>query len=216
MVIDAVFFDFGGVILTSPFEAFTSYEVRVGLPPDAIRTVNSSNPDDNAWARFERSELDVEQFISQFEAEADALGYVIDARDVLACLHGDLRPKMVEAVRRCSVDRKTALLTNNVISMRDERDATGSLDDAAHPFDDIVAMFDVVVESSVIGIRKPEPEFYVRACELADVDPRNVVFLDDLGVNLKPARSLGMTTIKVVDPDDALRELEAVLGIPLM
>lgn len=210
MVIDAVFFDFGGVILTSPFEEFTSYEVRVGLPPDAIRNVNSSNPDDNAWARFERSELTVEQFIEQFEAEACALGYSIDARDVLACLRGELRPRMVEAVRRCSTRWTTALLTNNVVSMRVDDHTT----DGAR-MGDVVSLFDVVVESSVIGIRKPEVEFYIRACELAEVDPNNVVFLDDLGVNLKPARALGMTTIKVTDPDVALRELEQILGTSL-
>jgi len=206
MDFDAVFFDFGGVVLSSPFEAFAVYEQRVGLPPDAVRMINATNPDTNAWARFERSELGVDEFVDTFEHEARDLGLEVSGADVLACLDGSLRPAMVEVVRRCSASLTTALLTNNVVSM--ERDRSDLID--------VISLFDVVVESSVVGVRKPQPEFYELACELAKVEPERVVFLDDLGVNLKPARAMGMTTIKVdADYDAAILELEAHLGIPL-
>ena len=213
MMFDAVFFDFGGVILSSPFEAFTVYEQRVGLPPDAVRTVNSTNPDDNAWARFERSELTVDQFLQAFESEAIALGYDIKGAEVLACLDGELRPNMVEVVRRCAESFTTALLTNNVVSMQaaDLDDATGE----RAGFAEVLSYFDVIVESSRSGVRKPQPRFYEIACELAGVAPDRVVFLDDLGVNLKPARAMGMATIKVGDPEIAIDELESLIGIPL-
>jgi len=206
-VIEAVLFDFGGVILTSPFEAFAAYEVEAGLPPDTIRQLNATNPDTNAWARFERREVDPTQFARLFEAEAAASGHTVDASRILEGLHGALRPAMVEALRRCAARLRTALLTNNITPI------------GAQPFTDpvgeVVGLFDVVVESSVVGCRKPEPRFYELACEGLGVAPESCVFLDDLGVNLKPARAMGMTTIKVVDPDDAIAELAAVVGFPL-
>lgn len=205
-----MFFDFGGVILSSPFEAFSAYEQRAGLPRDAIRTVNATDPDHNAWARFERNELDVSAFVAAFEAEARALGHELDGWAVLACLEGELRPPMVEALRRIHGPFRTALLTNNVVTM-----SAAGLVDRAGPFAEVLAHFDVVVESSRVGVRKPEPAFYELACTLAEVTPDRVVFLDDLGVNLKPARAMGMRTIKVVDPMDALAELGELLGLDL-
>ena len=211
---DAVFFDFGGVILSSPFEAFAVYEQRVGLPPDAVRTINATNPDDNAWARFERSEIDVAEFVATFEREALELGFELSGADVLACLDGELRPEMVDVVRRCSADYTTALLTNNVVTM--DAANLGANSAGHHAFGDVLSVFDVIVESSVVGRRKPQPEFYELACELADVEPSRVVFLDDLGINLKPARAMGMTTIKVCDPFEAIAELERVTGISIL
>jgi len=206
--IEAVLFDFGGVVLTSPFDAFARYEVEAGLPHDTIRRINATNPDTNAWALLERREVDVERFCRLFEAEATELGLVVDAQRVLAGLHGDLRPAMVEAVRRCADELGTGLLTNNVTPLADQ--------EAARPeVLSVVALFDVVVESSLVGCRKPEPEFYELACAWLGVEPSRCVFLDDLGINLKPARSMGMTTIKVEDPAVAIAELEAVLGFPL-
>ena len=210
---DAVFFDFGGVILSSPFEAFAVYEQRVGLPPDAVRTINATNPDDNAWARFERSEIDVAEFVATFEREALELGFELSGADVLACLDGELRPEMVDVVRRCSADYTTALLTNNVVTM--DAANLGANSAGHHAFGDVLSVFDVIVESSVVGRRKPQPEFYELACELADVEPSRVVFLDDLGINLKPARAMGMTTIKVVNAAQAIGELEAATGLAL-
>ena len=219
--IDAVFFDFGGVILTSPFEAFAAYEQRTGLPRNFIRTVNASNPDDNAWAHLERNAIGIDQFVEEFEREAAALGGAVDGRAVLQCLRGDLRPEMVEVVRRCSERWTTALLTNNIVSMAmsdpaSAADSGGPAEAAAEgDHGQVLSYFDIIVESSVVGVRKPDIRFYQIACELVSVRPERVVFLDDLGVNLKPARDMGMQTIKVADVDTAIAELEAILGIPL-
>lgn len=208
--IRAAFFDFGGVILSSPFEAFNGFEAERGLPRDFIRTVNATNPDANAWARFERSEVPFEQFCDLFEAECLALGHAVDARALMPLLAGEIRPAMVEAVRRCREQLVTACLTNNWVSFDDfPADARAGGRDAA------LAHFDHVIESSKVGVRKPDTRFYELACAACAVEPSEVVFLDDLGVNLKPAAAMGMTTIKVVDPDEALRALEAAVGFPL-
>lgn len=207
-MISAVFFDFGGVILSSPFEAFAAYEQRCGLPPDSIRTINATDSDANAWAQLERGELSLEEFVAEFEREAAQLGLSIDGHEVIACLHGEIRPRMVEALRRCAQALGTALLTNNFVTGTPEWSNGGS-------FANLVPMFDVIVESSSAGCRKPERRFYEIALEQMKVAAHEVVFLDDLGVNLKPARDLGMHTIKVGDPDVAIAELEVVLGIAL-
>jgi putative hydrolase of the HAD superfamily len=199
-----VLWDFGGVILSSPFEAFAHYEQQHGLPDGFLRTVNSTNPHDNAWAKLERSEVPFEEFCSLFEAEALALGHQVDARVVLGLLSGEVRPEMVEAVRRCREHCKTALLTNNFIAP-----------EGGIGLDDVLSLFDVIIESSKAGVRKPDPRFYRMACDALGIEPHEAVFLDDLGINLKPAREMGMHTIKVVDPADALAELEAVVGFPV-
>lgn len=205
--IRAVLWDFGGVILSSPFEAFANYEREHGLPVGAIRGLNATNPDTNAWARFERSDISFDEFCDLFEAEAEAAGHTLDARRVMALLHGEIRPQMVEALRKLkTAGYKIACLTNNVRS-GDERDRA----DVA----EVMALFDHVTESRHAGVRKPEVRFYELACEAIDITPHEAVFLDDLGINLKPAAKLGMRTIKVGDPDVALTELEAILGISL-
>ena len=206
MAIRAVMFDFGGVISSSPFEAFARFEAENGLPPGFIRAVNATNPDDNAWARLERSEVDVETFGVLWSEEARTLGHDVDGRSVLQMLSGDIRPRMVAAVRACRPKYKTACLTNNFLSSEvvvSEQVAS------------VYALFDVVLESRALGVRKPDPRFYELACEAVGVRPDESVFLDDLGVNLKPARALGMHTIKVTDPDDALAALERLTGLSL-
>ena len=195
------------MILTSPFEAFNRYELEAGLPADTIRRLNATDSDRNAWARFERGEIDEAGFIDAFGAEAAAAGHDVDVARVLEVLRGDLRPAMVEAVRRCSQRLRTALLTNNF------RPAETEGDDPEMTA--VVELFDEVVESSVVGVRKPEVEFYRIACDRLGVEPGECVFLDDLGVNLKPARAMGMTTIKVEDPETALDQLEAAVGFSL-
>ena len=199
-------FDFGGVISSSPFEAFAHLEAERGLPPDFIRLVNSTNPDTNAWAQLERGELDVAAFDSLWSTEARALGHPLDGRLVLERLAGEIRPKMVDAIRSCRTKYKTACLTNNFI----RAEAELSTEVAS-----VYALFDAVLESRVLGVRKPDPRFYELACETLSVEPNQCVFLDDLGVNLKPARLLGMHTIKVTDPHEALVELEGLLGLSL-
>ncbi|QGG94801.1 HAD-IA family hydrolase [Actinomarinicola tropica] len=213
-MIRAALFDFGGVILSSPFEAFDRYERENGLPEGLIRTLNATNPDDNAWAKLERSQVDLGQFAELFEAEARAVGYEVDGRAVLGLLGGTVRPEMVEALRRCKERLLTGLLTNNFVSGA-ARDAAEDPTGRTAQIAEIMGMFDAIVESSKVGVRKPDPRFYEMACEMLGIEPSEAVFLDDLGINLKPARALGMTTIKVVDPDAAIRELEAAVGFPL-
>jgi putative hydrolase of the HAD superfamily len=201
----AVMFDFGGVISSSPFEAFEHLEDQRGLPRGFIRQVNATNPDDNAWARLERGEIDVAAFGALWAAEARALGgHDLDGRLVLERLAGEIRPQMVEAIRRCRAAYKTALLTNNFVRAEAELSSAVA---------DVYALFDAVLESRVLGVRKPDPRFYELACEALDVHPDESVFLDDLGVNLKPARALGMHTIKVTDPGEALAELAILTGL---
>ncbi|MDQ3312765.1 MAG: HAD-IA family hydrolase [Actinomycetota bacterium] len=199
----AVLFDFGGVVLTSPFDAFNEYERANGLPHDFIRGVNARDPDSNAWARLERAELDSDGFDSAFGDESALLGRRVPGAAVIALLAGSIRDEMVEAIE--DVRRRgllTACLTNNVVNSSPQ---TGS-EIAA-----VMSLFDDVVESSVIGVRKPEPRFYEIACERLDVDAEECIFLDDLGVNLKPARAMGMTTIKVTSGPQAVAELRAAL-----
>jgi putative hydrolase of the HAD superfamily len=205
--IRAVLWDFGGVLTTSPFDSFAAYEVDNALPPGAIRKLNATNPDNNAWARFERGQITVEEFVVRFEQEADEAGFAVDALALLSRLSGELRPAMVEALRRCRDRMKTGLLTNNFSLAEGERASDG--------YAAVLDLFDAVVQSSIAGCRKPDPHFYRMACDLLEIEPEEAVFLDDLGVNLKPARQMGMTTIKVVDPEAALAELEDVVGFAL-
>lgn len=202
----AVLWDFGGVILSSPFEAFNHYEALHGLPADFIRSVNATNPHDNAWARLERSDVGGAEFDALFADESESLGHRVPGAAVLGLLSGEVRPEMVALLDRVkAAGHKVACLTNNVTG------AFASAERAAE-VGAIMARFDAVVESSKVGCRKPEPRFYEIACELLEVAPTDCVFLDDLGINLKPAAAMGMTTIKVVSAEAAIRDLGAVLG----
>ena len=199
--------DFGGVILSSPFEAFNRYEADTGLPKDFIRTVNATDPHTNAWALLERNDITPAEFDAKFADESALLGHRVPGVDVLSLLSGDVRPFMVDALDTViGAGFLTACLTNNVVSHHD--DSPARPDVAA-----IMSRFHTVVESSKVGCRKPEPRFYEIACEQLSVSPEECVFLDDLGINLKPAAAMGMRTIKVVDPRQALDELSAHLGI---
>jgi putative hydrolase of the HAD superfamily len=205
-VIQAVLFDFGGVITTSPFDNFALLEERRGVPADTIRKINSTDPDTNAWAQYERNDVGVAGFCELFESEASALGFDIAGQDVLDCLKTEIRPFMVDAVRKIRDSFRTAMLTNNFSAGDDP--GSGSHGEAKQ-------LFEVIIESSKAGVRKPTPRFYELACEALDVEPSACVFLDDLGINLKPARAMGMTTIKVVDPHVALAELSDILELDL-
>ena len=201
--IAAVLFDFGGVLSDAPFAAFERYERDHGLPEGFIRSVNATNHLDNAWARLERNEIDFDEFCDAFERETEAAGSAVDAGVLFDSITGDLRADMIDAVRQCRREFKTGLLTNNFVPLAERG---GS---------DVLDLFDVVVESAVVGVRKPDPRFYLMACDALGIEPTEAVFLDDLGVNLKPARALGMTTIKVTDADTAIADLESVLGVSL-
>jgi putative hydrolase of the HAD superfamily len=209
----AVLWDFGGVILTSPFEAFRRYEREAGLPEDFIRSLNARNPDANAWAKMERSEVSLAEFVTLFQSEALALGHKVDGWRVLQAISGDIRPQMVEALRRCKAAFKVACITNNM--KHGDGPGMARSPDKAAAVAEVMALFEHIVESSKLGFRKPDPRIYRHACDLLGVTPEQCVYLDDLGINLKPARALGMRTIKVGDPDVAIAELEAMVGIPL-
>ena len=209
----AVLWDFGGVILSSPFEAFNRYEAEIGLPKDFIRSLNARNGDTNAWAKMERSEVSLEGFVELFEEEARQQGHKLDGWRILQSLSGDIRPQMVEALRRCSRAFRVACITNNM--KQGEGPGMARSADKAQAVAEIMTLFEHVVESSKLGLRKPDPRIYRHACDLLGVQPEECVYLDDLGINLKPARALGMRTIKVGDPDVAIDELQAMVGIAL-
>ncbi|NBQ99882.1 MAG: HAD family hydrolase [Actinobacteria bacterium] len=208
--IRAVLWDFGGVILSSPFEAFNRYEDSRGLPRDIIRRVNATNPHSNAWALLERSEISPARFDSLFAEESAALGHSIPGADVLGLLSGEVRPEMVAALDSViDAGYLTACLTNNVVSTSEPAN------ERQQEVRAVMARFHHVVESSKVGCRKPEPRFYEIACGLLGVTPDECVFLDDLGINLKPAAAMGMRTIKVGDPAAALAELAGHLDMAL-
>ncbi len=211
--IKAVIWDFGGVITTSPFEAFNRYERERALPLDFIRTVNATNPDHNAWALFERSEIDAAAFDVQFAHEARALGQDVRGADILPLLSGDIRPGMVAALKACKAVFSVGCITNNVSTGKGAGMA-GSLDKAA-AVANVMSLFDVVLESSKIGVRKPDPRIYQMMCDALDVSPDACVYLDDLGVNCKPAAQLGMQAIKVASEPQALAALQAIVKIDL-
>ena len=213
-VIEAILWDFGGVFTTSPFEAFNRFEAERGLPENFIRAVNSTNAHDNAWARFESAEIDVDEFDEAFRHEAEALGHGVGGKDVLTLLAGEFRPRMARVLAECGRHYKLGCITNNMKNLpsRTATTAPSDLERAARTAA-ILDRFDVVVESSVEGVRKPDPRIYRIACERLGVAPENAVFLDDLGINLKPARAMGMITIKVVTEDQAIADLERATGL---
>ncbi|HKO70264.1 MAG TPA: HAD-IA family hydrolase [Bradyrhizobium sp.] len=209
-MIEAVIWDFGGVLTTSPFEAFARFESERGLPADIIRRTNANNHWENAWAKFERAEVDLEAFDQLFAVESMALGAEVRGKDVLPLLVGDLRPEMVEALRVVKSRFKTGCITNNLPA-----NAIGSASGRSLYIAEVMALFDHIIESAKIGLRKPDPRIYRMMTDALGVDPRHCVYLDDLGVNLKPAREMGMRTIKVVNGPQAITELEAATGLSL-
>lgn len=209
-MIKAVIWDFGGVLTSSPFEAFNRYEAERGIPKDFIRGINATNPDTNAWAQFERSEISLQTFDHLFEAESRAAGHPIAGSDVIALLGGDLRPEMVTALKVCRERYQVGCITNNVSAGEGPGMAADTV--RAEAMQNVLRLFHNVIESRVAGVRKPDPRIYLMSCEALGVSPAEAVYLDDLGVNLKPARDLGMRTIKVGAPDTALAELEVMLG----
>ena len=209
-MIEAVIWDFGGVLTTSPFEAFARFERERGLPTDIIRRTNAENHLENAWAKFERAEVDVEAFDQLFADESLALGAEVRGKDVLPLLFGDLRPEMVEALKRVGTKFKTGCITNNLPA-----NAIGSKGGRTLYVAEVMALFNHVIESAKIGLRQPDPRIYRMMVEALNVEPKNCVYLDDLGVNLKPAREMGMTTIKVASALQAIAELEAATGLML-
>ena len=199
----AIIWDFGGVITSSPFDAFNEFEEVNGLPKDIIRTINSENPDMNAWAQFESNSITIDQFDDLFLKEAKAKGFDIKGRDIIKLLKGSIRENMVSFLRELKSDFKLGCITNNVKPSSEEN--------TDNETKEAMSIFDHVIESSIAGIRKPNPEIYMMSCDALNVSPDQCIYLDDLGINLKPARELGMTTIKVIQPEDAIQEVRNLL-----
>lgn len=212
--IKAVFWDFGGVITTSPFDSFNTYEATNNLDKDFIRKVNSTNPDINAWAKLERNEIDIVEFNDLFFSESSSLGHGVYGIEVIKLLQGQLRPEMIKALKAIQGNLVQACLTNNIVSP--ETTLSDENVSIAGKNDEVMSLFDFVIASSEQNVRKPDPAFYHLALKEAKVDPEEAVFLDDLGINLKPAKALGMHTIKVVNSQDALKELNSLLFINIL
>jgi putative hydrolase of the HAD superfamily len=204
----AVVFDIGGVVQDSPLHAIARYERDHGLPSNTINRAVVATGESGAWGRLERGELTVEAWCAPFESDCRAHGVEVDARRLMRYIAeaGRARPQMLRAIARLRQHGlRVAALTNNWASETPPADA--------HPLSE---HFDVVVESRAVGMRKPDPRIYRLACDRLGVEPAQAAFLDDIGANLKSARALGMRTIKVDDPDQALRELEALVGFDLL
>ena len=210
--VDAILWDIGGVLTASPFEAFNRFEAANGLPRDFIRGANATNPETNAWAQFESNQVDVDTFDALFRAETSAFGHPVNGKPVLEILSGAPRPRMIEALRNCKGHFRVGAITNN---MRPTSESSPAVEDPkrATLMEKAMSLFEVIVESSIEGVRKPDPAIYRIACERLGVEPARAVFLDDLGINLKPARAMGMHTIKVLNEDQALAELSAITGL---
>jgi putative hydrolase of the HAD superfamily len=217
--IKAVLWDFGGVFTSSPFEAFNRYEKAKGLPHDFIRKVNSTNPKENAWALYEQAKLTPPQFNDLFLKESTELGHPVPGADIMPLLAGQVRPAMVEALRECKKHFKVGCITNNMASGRaPPRRSAAPMEGAAPQAPAsagsvIMPLFDVVIESSKVGIRKPDPRIYQIMCEQIGIPAENSVYLDDLGDNCKAAAQLGMIAIKVVTVDETLDKLESATGL---
>lgn len=216
MSIEAVIFDFGGVFTTSPVENFARFEREHGLPEKFIGGVIKKDHHTNAWAQFERAEISLDDFDAAFAEETKAAGFEITGRTLVSLLALTLYPEMAEALRRVKASGlKTGCITNNLPQF--DSAAMVAESEKAAQAKAILNDFDHVIESSKAGVRKPEPRIYEMMCEALNVAPVNCIFLDDLGINLKPARAMGMTTIKVPmgDVTPAIEELSALLGLAL-
>jgi len=211
VAVEAVIWDFGGVFTTSPFEAFNRYEAAHGVPKDLIRTVNATNPHHNAWALFEQAKIDRAGFDTRFLEESTALGHPVRGADVLPLLAGDVRPRMVEALRLCKQHFKVGCITNNMA--QGQGPAMSATSEGAARTGGIMAIFDSIIESSKAGVRKPDPKIYLMMCERLRVETKACVYLDDLGINCKAAAQLGMVAIKVVSEAQALDDLAAATGL---
>ena len=209
--LQAILWDFGGVFTTSPFENFNKLEAGLGAPRDFIRQVNSTNPDKNAWAQFESNSVSLDDFDVLFADESEGLGFRIEGKAVINVLSGDLRPRMVEVLKVCKQHYKVACITNNVKAGKGP--GMNQNTEKANQVGQVMDLFDAIIESSVVGIRKPNPAIYQMACKTLEVNAQDCAFLDDLGINLKPAKELGMATIKVLTEDQAISDLSKLTGL---
>ncbi len=203
MTISAAIFDIGGVLTTSPVQSIRAFEREAGLSSGPLGAI-MADPD-GPWSAFETSSVTREGFIDAFEKAAAEEGLEVDGEAFLAAFVAGMapRPEFLAVVEGLRGRLKLGCITNNVAGEGDQRPDRGF---------DIYELFDVVIESAKVGVRKPDPRIYEMACQQLGVPLNETVFLDDFGVNLKGARALGITTIKVDDTLAAIEELERVLG----
>ncbi|WP_425408400.1 HAD-IA family hydrolase [Hyphococcus sp.] len=214
MKFEAVIFDFGGVFTTSPVQNFAVFERENNLPERFIGAVIKTNINDNAWARFERAEIDIDAFDAAFAEESRAAGFEIRGRTLVDLLSLTFNHAMIDALAAVKkAGYKTGCITNNLPRI----DSRGMLapSEKRETIESIHANFDHIIESAKAGVRKPEPRIYEMMCEALSAPPQACIFLDDLGVNLKPAKAMGMTTIKVPFDDvaPAIEELQSLIVI---
>ena len=206
----SIFWDFGGVITSSPFEAFNKFEIENDLPENFLRKVNSTNPQNNAWALLEQSKINQMEFNELFFKESSELGYGVEGLKVLNLLEGDLRLGMVDIIKTLKKMKFTqACLTNNFIPDNENQPDMIDLNKKA----EIFSLFDFIFESKEIGLRKPDQAFYDHVIKEVNILPNKIIFLDDLGINLKPAKAMGITTIKVISESQAKKDLGEILNI---
>jgi putative hydrolase of the HAD superfamily len=206
----AVIFDLGGVVLDSPLHAIAAFERDTGVPAGFVNRVVVDTGPTGAWSRLERGELSLEEWIPAFERDCDAAGQRLSARRMMDEIQkvSAPRPKMLAAIRAIRAQGlRLGALTNNWVAEEPSASRLGL---------ELRVLFDAFVESAVVGLRKPDPRIYTLVCKELGIAPAEAIFLDDIGSNLKAARALGMTTIKVVTPEQALAELESALGFPLV
>ena len=210
LLVDAVVFDFGGVYTPSPFDAMITLGARLGIEPsEAMAHVFGpyDRDTDHPWHQAERGELDLSATRDAILASAQAEGLDIDLYDVFGMMSGggEVRPAMVERTRELRVEGyRTALITNNVAELRDFWRPLLPLDE----------LFDVVIDSSEVGMRKPDPRIFEMALtQLGGIDPTRSVVLDDYPGNITAAEALGMRGVLVEAVfDGAIRQLDAILG----
>ncbi|MBT3938730.1 MAG: HAD-IA family hydrolase [Pelagibacterales bacterium] len=205
MKIKTIIFDFGGVITNSPIEGFKNLEKTHGYSKGLITGINMNNPDNNAWARSERGEIEIDTFLSQFEQEALEIGHDINADEILIQLYGSPRPIMIKKIISLSKSNKYKLICLTNVLKGIEKFMPKEREEVVN---NIMSYFDKIYESYKIGMRKPEARIYEYIIKDLEINPKETIFLDDLGMNLKTARQLGINTIKVIDPIDAIKTLD--------
>ena len=205
MKIKTIIFDFGGVITNSPIEGFKKLEKTHGYSKGLITGINMNNPDNNAWARSERGEIEIDTFLSQFEQEALEIGHDINADEILIQLYGSPRPIMIKKIISLSKSNKYKLICLTNVLKGIEKFMPKEREEVVN---NIMSYFDKIYESYKIGMRKPEARIYEYIIKDLEINPKETIFLDDLGMNLKTARQLGINTIKVINPIDAIKTLD--------
>ena len=208
MTIKTIIFDFGGVITNSPIEGFKLLEEKHGYDKGIITNINMNNPDNNAWAKSERGEIDINTFLEEFEKEALSIGQKINAKEILQQLYGSLRKNMINKIKLLSTSKKYKLIClTNVLKGVD----IFTPKERVEAVKDVMSYFDIIYESYKLNMRKPEARIYQYILKELNIEPQETVFLDDLGMNLKSARQLGINTIKVIDSNDAIYQLDEIL-----